>query len=233
MPTGLILLVVIPLASGALRLIELTGGPKSMPANLPMAAMPLPVVVHIVNASVLALLSAFQFVTGFRRRRPGWHRVAGRLVVACRLLDGLSGLWMTLFYPRAEGLVTCCMPCGSCSGPPWPCPSSSALPPSGAGMCDRAPQVDDARLRHRAGRGHTGADRNGRELDRQPAVCAQRRAGDGRQLGDQPGRGRMGHTQAASPSRSHGISCRFPTAMNSTGRILKCRGVTRIWSGNI
>jgi len=102
-PTGLILLVVIPLASGALRLIELAGGPKIMPANPPMAAIPLPVVVHIVAASVFALLGAFQFATGFRRRHRGWHRVAGRFVVACGLLVGFSGLWMTLFYTRPAG----------------------------------------------------------------------------------------------------------------------------------
>jgi hypothetical protein len=29
--------------------------------------------------------------------------VAGRLLVACGVLVGLSGLWMTLFYPRAAG----------------------------------------------------------------------------------------------------------------------------------
>src|SRR5437867_4021122 len=68
-----------------------------------MAAMPLPVVVHIVAASVFALLGAFQFATSFRRRRRRWHRVAGRLVVLCGLLVGLSGLWMTLFYPRPAG----------------------------------------------------------------------------------------------------------------------------------
>ena len=39
----------------------------------------------------------------FRRRRPGWHRVAGRLLVPCGLLVGLSALWMTLFYPRPAG----------------------------------------------------------------------------------------------------------------------------------
>src|SRR5438552_2877499 len=102
-PTGLILLVVIPLASGALRLIELAGGPQIMPANPPMVAMPLPVVVHIVAASVFALLGAFQLSTAFRRRSPNWHRLAGRLVVVCGLLVGLSGLWMTLFYPRPAG----------------------------------------------------------------------------------------------------------------------------------
>jgi len=104
-PTGLILLIVIPLASGALRLIELGGGPKTMPVNPPMVAMPLPVVVHIIAASVFALLGAFQFVTAFRRRRPGWHRLAGRLVVACGLLVGLSGLWMTIFYARPAGAI--------------------------------------------------------------------------------------------------------------------------------
>ena len=65
--------------------------------------MPLPVVVHIVGAGVYALLGAFQFAPAFRRRRPGWHRAAGRLLVPCGLLVGLSGLWMTLFYPRAGG----------------------------------------------------------------------------------------------------------------------------------
>ena len=60
-------------------------------------------VLHILCASVYALLGAFQFAPAFRRRRPGWHRRAGRLLVPAGLLVGLSGLWMTLFYPRAAG----------------------------------------------------------------------------------------------------------------------------------
>ena len=56
-----------------------------------------------MSAGVYAILGAFQFATGFRRRRPGWHRAAGRLLVPCGLLVGLSALWMTLFYPRADG----------------------------------------------------------------------------------------------------------------------------------
>jgi uncharacterized membrane protein YozB (DUF420 family) len=65
------------------------------------------VVVHIVSASIFAILGAFQFASGFRRRWPGWHRVAGRLVVACGLLVGLSGLWMTVFYslPASDGAL--------------------------------------------------------------------------------------------------------------------------------
>ena len=60
-------------------------------------------VVHIVSAAVYIILGAFQFAPGFRRRRPGWHRAAGRLVVLCGLLVGLSALWMTLFYPWPAG----------------------------------------------------------------------------------------------------------------------------------
>lgn len=79
-PTGLILLAVFPMITGALRLRELAGGPQVMPANAAFVATPLPVVVHIVAATVFALLGALQFGAGFRRRWPRWHRVAGRVL---------------------------------------------------------------------------------------------------------------------------------------------------------
>jgi uncharacterized membrane protein len=100
---ALLLLSAIPLTAGAFRLSELAGGAAITPANARFFAMPLPVVLHILSAAVFALLGPFQFATGFRRRRPGWHRVVGRLVVASGLLVGLSALWMTLFYARAPG----------------------------------------------------------------------------------------------------------------------------------
>jgi uncharacterized membrane protein len=100
---ALIALCAIPLIMGALRLVTLAGVAEIMPGNARFAESPLPVVLHIVNAGVLALLGAFQFAAGFRRRRPGWHRAAGRLLVACGLVVGLSGLWMTLFYARQPG----------------------------------------------------------------------------------------------------------------------------------
>src|SRR5687767_13238447 len=101
--TALIALSIIPLAAGAFRLVELAGGAEITPANARFFASPLPVVLHIVGAAVYAILGAFQFAPGFRRRRPGWHRAAGRLLVVCGLLVGLSGVWMTLFYPGANG----------------------------------------------------------------------------------------------------------------------------------
>jgi uncharacterized membrane protein len=100
---GLLVLSFIPITAGAFRLTQLTGGAQITPANSRFFASPLPVVVHIVSASLFAILGAFQFAAGFRRRWPGWHRAAGRLLVVCGLLVGFSGLWMTLFYPRPVG----------------------------------------------------------------------------------------------------------------------------------
>jgi uncharacterized membrane protein len=104
---ALIMLAAIPLAAGAFRLTQLAGGAEITPANARFFASPLPVVLHIVSAAVFAVLGAFQFAPTFRRRRPGWHRAAGRLVVLCGLLVGLSGLWMTLFYswPKGDGAL--------------------------------------------------------------------------------------------------------------------------------
>ncbi|MEU4605545.1 DUF2306 domain-containing protein [Kribbella sp. NPDC023972] len=64
---------------------------------------PVPLVVHIVSVIIYATLGAFQFSAGLRRRRLGWHRTAGRLVVLVGLVVALSALWLTLFYPRPTG----------------------------------------------------------------------------------------------------------------------------------
>ena len=64
-PAALILLSAIPLAAGAFRLTQLAGGAEITPANARFFASPLPVVLHIVSASVYAILGAFQFVTQF------------------------------------------------------------------------------------------------------------------------------------------------------------------------
>jgi uncharacterized membrane protein len=102
-PTGLIMLSLVPVLAGAARVASLAGGGPVTPDNARFFAVPLPVVVHIVGASVYCVLGAFQFAPGFRRRRRGWHRVAGRLLVPCGLAAALSGLWMTVFYPKPPG----------------------------------------------------------------------------------------------------------------------------------
>ncbi len=100
---GLILLSLIPLAGGAHRLSQLAGGAAITPANARFFAAPVPVVLHLVSVSLYAILGAFQFVPGLRRRRHAWHRIAGWILIPCGLIVALSGLWMTLFYPWPVG----------------------------------------------------------------------------------------------------------------------------------
>lgn len=100
-PTGLIALSLIPALAGSARLAELAGGPQNMPDSERLASAPVPVVIHIIAVTVYAMLGAFQFAPRFRRRRIGWHRAAGRLLVLCGLAVALTGLWLTLFLERA------------------------------------------------------------------------------------------------------------------------------------
>ncbi|WP_148571894.1 DUF2306 domain-containing protein [Nocardioides caldifontis] len=102
-PVPLILLSLIPLVAGALRLVEIAGGPQVMPANPRVEAVPAPVVAHVLGAAGYALVGAFQFPARFRRHHRTWHRRAGRVLVVAGLVVALSGLWMTLFYPDAPG----------------------------------------------------------------------------------------------------------------------------------
>jgi uncharacterized membrane protein len=102
-PFALVALVVVPAIAGSLRLVELAGGPQLMPANPRLTASPVPLVVHIVSALSYAVLGAFQFSAALRRRRPGWHRAAGRVLVVLGLAVAFSALCLTLFYPRQPG----------------------------------------------------------------------------------------------------------------------------------
>ena len=90
----------IPVVAGSLRLVELSGGASTLPSDARYDASPLPVVVHIVSATVFAILGALQFSPQIRRRRPGWHRRAGRVVVVAGLGVALSALWLNQFYPK-------------------------------------------------------------------------------------------------------------------------------------
>ncbi|WP_460335253.1 DUF2306 domain-containing protein [Actinoallomurus acanthiterrae] len=97
---GLLLLTVVPVSAGMARLAELLGGAVVTPGNARFFASPVPVTVHIISVTLYSVLGAFQFLPGLRRRNPRRHRVVGRLLVPSGLAAALSGLWMTVFYPR-------------------------------------------------------------------------------------------------------------------------------------
>lgn len=104
-PAGLIMLSAIPVIGGSVRMVELTSGVEIIGENARFLNSPLPVASHIISVSLYSILGAFQFAPGFRRRRRGWHRIAGRILVVCGLIAALSGLWMSHFYslPESDG----------------------------------------------------------------------------------------------------------------------------------
>ncbi len=98
-PAGLIALSFIPIAAGSTRIVQLSVSVEVTPFNARFFASPLPVVLHILSSTIYCVLGAFQFSPSFRRRKPDWHRSAGRILVPCGLVAAISGLWMTHFYP--------------------------------------------------------------------------------------------------------------------------------------
>jgi len=99
-PVGLILLTLIPIVAGAARVTELTGAPAITADNARFVTSPIPVIVHIVGATLFSILGAFQFVPGLRRRNR-WHRLAGRVLVPAGVAVALSGIWMAVISEHA------------------------------------------------------------------------------------------------------------------------------------
>lgn len=101
---GLLLAVCfVPVAAGVARLVWLGQGGPVTPANARFFEAPFPVALHVAGSIFYGVLGAFQFSQGFRRRRPGWHRAAGRILIPAGLVAAVTGLWMTQFYPHVEG----------------------------------------------------------------------------------------------------------------------------------
>ena len=101
-PSLLVLLSVVPAVAGTTRLVELASGAEVTEANARFFAQPLPVVAHILSVIPYSILGAFQFAPAFRRRRRGWHRTMGGILVPCGMVAALTGLWMAHSYPWPE-----------------------------------------------------------------------------------------------------------------------------------
>lgn len=97
--SGLLALSIIPITAGSVRIMQLASGAEVTPENARFLTKPLPFLLHILSATIYCVLGAFQFSTNLRRRKPNWHRVAGRVLIPCGLAAALSGVWMTIFYP--------------------------------------------------------------------------------------------------------------------------------------
>ena len=109
-PLALLVLSAIPFAAGIARIAGLAGNPTITLENARFVAAPLPVIVHVLSASLFSILGALQFSTELRQRTPQWHRVSGRIVGVSGVFAALSGLWMTVVYPippELQGSLLC------------------------------------------------------------------------------------------------------------------------------
>jgi uncharacterized membrane protein len=97
---GLLVLCVIPAIAGTLRILGLIGGVQTIADDARFFAQPAPVAIHILAVMLYAVLGAFQFAPGFRRRHPGWHGRAGRVLIPCAVVTAVTGLWMNQTYLR-------------------------------------------------------------------------------------------------------------------------------------
>lgn len=96
-PTALLVLTAVPALAGSVRVAELASGPERTADNARFLDQPVPILLHIVGATVFCVLGAFQFAPGLRRH--AWHRIAGRLVLPCGLIGAVAGLWLAAFRP--------------------------------------------------------------------------------------------------------------------------------------
>jgi len=102
-PTGLIILSLVPALAGSARLVELSSDAEITSANARFFDSPLPVTVHIIGAILYSILGAFQFAPNFRRSKNRWHRFVGKwILVPSGIAVALSGLWMNQFYNLPE-----------------------------------------------------------------------------------------------------------------------------------
>ncbi len=106
-PAGLILLAILPAVGGGIRLTELAAGAEVTAMNARYFAAPVPIVLHAVSSLLYFILGAFQFWASFRRRKPAWHRTAGRILIPAGALSASTGIWMAWTYPPmfGDGLV--------------------------------------------------------------------------------------------------------------------------------
>lgn len=92
---ALVVLSLVPLLGGVVRLSALASHSHAA-ADARFIAAPGPILIHLFAATLFSILGAFQFSDELRRRAPRWHRLAGRVLAACGLLAGVTGIWMTV-----------------------------------------------------------------------------------------------------------------------------------------
>lgn len=97
---SLLFLSFVPSIAGLVRIFQLTTGSGYTVENQRFFDDPIPVLFHIVSVLIYSIFGAFQFAPGFRNQHLTWHRRSGRALVFFGLTSAISGIWLTLAYPK-------------------------------------------------------------------------------------------------------------------------------------
>lgn len=98
----LLFLSLVPSIAGVIRISQIATGAGYTVENQRFFNDPIPVLIHIVAVLVFSILGAFQFAPGFRKKHLRWHRISGRFLVFFGLTTAISGIWLTLVYPKVS-----------------------------------------------------------------------------------------------------------------------------------
>lgn len=101
-PALLLALSLVPILGGVARVKHLAGSKAVGADDERFFAAPTPVMIHVVAATVYALLGAFQFSTRIRLRWRNWHRRAGVLLLGCSRIAHPSPCSRLLAYAVAH-----------------------------------------------------------------------------------------------------------------------------------
>lgn len=104
LPAGLMAFGLLPILANALRRLAEASGAAGSASN-DGGGMPLPVLAHVIGATIFVALGALQFSANLRSRRPAWHRIAGRVAVAAALLAAVSGVWLACDALASDGVL--------------------------------------------------------------------------------------------------------------------------------
>lgn len=106
LPTSLLLLSLVPVATGVVRLSGLTGGRAVTPENARVMTSPEPFVLYIVCTTLFCVLEAFQLDSALRQLFPRLHRSAGRVAAPCgtfaALIDDIGCQRADFLFPRCS-----------------------------------------------------------------------------------------------------------------------------------
>jgi uncharacterized membrane protein len=101
------IVVLIPVLTGGYHPAPATGNPRLAQLRATddlFAAHPGLTLIHIFPGLLFMLLGPFQFSRAIRSKYPRWHRINGRIFVACAYIVGISALVMSVAMPAIGGV---------------------------------------------------------------------------------------------------------------------------------